>query len=162
MKILPLFLLIGSAFAQTPCAAVPPVANTVPIASENVTILSVSPATVVATVQYGAGTTWSPAVTLLKFPQSASNYNLIIAPCGDPAPGIGKSLVAQRGTVAYSITWTYGTGSPTTTPVPALPVVAPPVVIPAKMLLGTFFCTVQMYSDMTFQTTNANCAPVKQ
>jgi len=144
---------LGHAFAQT----------YVKVANEGDTVTFSGP----ASVRYGAAQGAAATASYQPCAKVGGCWNLLsvsgtapmtIANGGafgtDPIVGTVKELdVLQTNAVQNLIV----NGKPVT--VAALPVVV--VTPPVKTVIGTFMCKVVEYSDMTFTTTNADCAVAK-
>ena len=156
--------LLTAAHAQTPIAQAPNMVR-VCIAACTVTA-STNPA---AVFQFGEVKGWANTFTAtLPLYVNYTNERLLgqgsILWTAAYAP---NELDAQMTTAAYKLTLQGGA----VVTIPALSIVAPPVIMPippvvtpivvtppvTKTLLGTYTCTVLMYSDLTFTTKNTDC-----
>lgn len=141
--------------------------NAVLIGPEGIVITGVSNPS--ALLQYGVGTTWDAPVAASALPKNMQAVTGSVLGPTDPLPDVAKTIVAQQTATAYQVTYNDLSGKPQVVKIPALvappvvtsPVVTTPVVTPsAPTLLGTFTCTVQMYSDFTFTANSSSCVAV--
>ncbi|MBA2678426.1 MAG: hypothetical protein H0U76_08545 [Ktedonobacteraceae bacterium] len=110
-----------TSWAQTtaPVYPVEQLANTVPVGAEGITVTACTPT---CTLQIGIGAAWSIPIANPTLPLTLSYAgDSIPAVLGaDPAVRVAKSVVAQQGDIAYTVTFTDAAGN-----------VHPPVTVPA-------------------------------
>lgn len=149
------------ALAQGPVAEIP---NATLIGSEGITITAINDLSgkpLVATIQYGVGPTWCPAITAPKLPLFVSN-----SMCFDPLRGTVKTIVAQQQVTSYTVTYVLNGGTVVKT-IPALLPLVPTTTTFAFSCPGTIAGTISLVSGVAnitaaTVTLSPGCAGVKQ
>lgn len=145
LSVVVFFVLVRPFSGQT----VAPIPNAVPICTESQACVITAISDPNARFQFGAGSAWCQSFNTPKLPFTVTPASPVCS--FDPSPGADKTFAGQQRNTSYFVTYTLaGNLQPVKTIVGLL--VAPTVV-------ASYNCTINVYSDGTFQS--SNCSAVK-